>query len=95
MVEEKKEIKIKFPEKLIGGAYSNNMVVFHTKEEFIMDFLMATPPFGTVTSRVITSPGLMKKIITTLKNNLSNYEEKFGTVSPAAETEPIGFRPPK
>jgi hypothetical protein len=33
------EIKVNFPPNLQGGVYSNNMVVIHTKEEFILDFL--------------------------------------------------------
>ena len=52
---EPKEIKINFPQELQGGVYSNNMVVSHTKEEFILDFIMVAPPAGTVTSRVIVS----------------------------------------
>jgi hypothetical protein len=36
--EKPKEIRIDFPKELIGGAYSNNMAVTHTREEFIMDF---------------------------------------------------------
>jgi len=42
----KKEMKVVFPENLRGGVYANNMVVTHTKEEFILDFMMITPPVG-------------------------------------------------
>ena len=58
-----KEIKITFPETLQGGAYANNMVVAHTKEEFILDFLMVAPPAGIVTARVIVSPGHMSEFL--------------------------------
>ena len=51
--QEPKEIKINFPQDLQGGVYSNNMVVSHTKEEFILDFIMVAPPAGAVTARVI------------------------------------------
>jgi len=95
MVEEKKEIKVNFPDKLLGGVYSNNMIVTHTKEEFIMDFLVVVPPSGSVTSRVIISPGHMKRTIIALKKNLEMYEQKFGKISPAEEPSTIGFRPPK
>ena len=33
-----KEIKVRFPEKIMGGSYANHMIVLHTKEEF-MDLL--------------------------------------------------------
>ena len=46
MPDEKKEIKVTFPPKLHGGVYANNMMVAHTREEFIMDFLMVAPPEG-------------------------------------------------
>ena len=95
MIEEKKEIKVNFPDNLIGGVYSNNMIVTHTKEEFIMDFLVVVPPSGSVTSRVIISPGHMKRTIVALKKNLEMYEQKFGKISPAEEPGTIGFRPPK
>jgi len=79
------EIKVNFPPNLHGGVYSNNMVVTHTKEEFILDFLMVVPPAGTVTSRVIVSPGHMKRILAALQENISKYENAFGTIQIAEE----------
>ena len=84
-MEKRKEITIDFPKELHGGVYANNMSVAHTREEFIMDFLMAAPPAGAVTARVITSPGHMKRIIAALQDNLKKYEETFGKLEPAAE----------
>ena len=75
-----KEIKVHFPPHLQGGVYSNNMVVAHTKEEFILDFLMVVPPTGAVTARVIVSPGHMKRILEALKDNVSKYEKNFGAI---------------
>ena len=94
MVEERKEIKVSFPDKLLGGVYANNMSVSHTKEEFIMDFVVV-PPAGSVTSRVIISPGHMKRTINALQKNLEKYEQKFGKISPAEAPRTIGFQPPK
>ena len=87
-----KEIKISFPEKVQGGVYANNMVVSHTKEEFILDFIMVAPPTGTVTARVIVSPGHMKRVLEALRDNLSKYEKSFGTIQIAEEPKgKIGF----
>jgi hypothetical protein len=80
-----KEIKVNFPQELQGGVYANNMVVTHTKEEFILDFLMVAPPAGTVTARVIVSPGHMKRILEAIRENLSKYENTFGTIQIAEE----------
>ncbi len=79
------EIRVEFPKELIGGAYSNNMAVSHTREEFIMDFLMLAPPSGAVTGRIIVSPGHIKRIVKALSDNISLYEEKFGVIQTAEE----------
>jgi len=91
-----KEIKVEFPSNLRGGVYCNNMVVAHTREEFIMDFMMLAPPAGAVTARVIMSPGHMKRTIAALQENLKKYEEKFGKIQEAAEPPKgkIGFHTP-
>jgi len=93
--ESQKQIQIHFPEQLKGGVYSNSMVVSHTKEEFILDFMMIAPPAGTVTARVILSPGHMKRIISALQDNVKKYEEKHGKITEAEEPGKgkLGFRP--
>jgi hypothetical protein len=85
MTDMKQEIKVSFPQELQGGRYANNMNVTHSKEEFIMDYMMVVPPAGAVTARVIVSPGHMKRIIGTLAENVRKYEEKYGVIeeSPA------------
>jgi len=88
----KQEVKIAFPNELKGGVYSNNMLVAHTKEEFVMDFLMVIPPAGAVTSRVVISPGHMKRMINALMINVKKYEEKFGPIQAAEEPKgTLGF----
>ena len=93
----KKEVKIAFPESLRGGVYSNTMFATHTKEEFILDFMMVTPPLGSVTARVITSPGHMKRMVSALAGNLKKYEAKFGKLPEAPEPPKptMGFHPPE
>lgn len=88
-----KELKVRFPEDLMSGSYANHMVVLHTREEFIMDFILASPPAGNVTARVITSPGHMKRIIRALQDNMEKYEEKYGEIREAQPPE--GFVSPE
>ncbi len=92
----KKELKVVFPENLRGGVYSNNMLVAHSKEEFVLDFMMVMPPVASVTARVVISPGHMKRMVSALRENLGKYESKFGKLTEAAEpAKPtIGFHPP-
>jgi len=90
-----KGIPVNFPDSLKGGVYSNAMMVMHTKEEFILDFMTVMPPAGSVTARVVTSPGHLKRMISALTENLAKYEAKFGKLT-AAEEPPkptIGFQP--
>lgn len=94
--EEQKGVQVIFPDNLKGGVYSNVMQVTHSKEEFVLDFLMVMPPVGSVTSRVVISPGHVKRMISALLQNLSKYEQKFGTITPAEEPPKptMGFHPP-
>ncbi|MCP4683700.1 MAG: DUF3467 domain-containing protein [Desulfobacterales bacterium] len=92
MPDNQKEIKVSFPEDLRSGVYANNMMVLHTKEEFIMDFMMVAPPGGTLTSRIIVSPGHMKRVVAALQDNLIKYEKKYGDIQQAEEPKTnIGF----
>jgi hypothetical protein len=91
MNEGQRNIKVFFPNEMKGGVYANNMIVTHTREEFILDFLMVIPPEGTVNARVIVSPGHMKRIFQALGDNVSKYEKTFGTIKMAEEPKVVGF----
>jgi hypothetical protein len=86
------EIKIKIKDEDLKGVYSNLMQIMHTKEEFILDFFFASPPQGSLASRVIMSPGHVKRMAKALQDNVSKYEEKFGKIEEAEGPEtPLGF----
>jgi hypothetical protein len=90
---EDKGVQIGFPEHLRSGVYCNNMVVSHTKEEFIMDFLMVAPPTGAVNARIIVSPGHIKRVVAALHENIQKYEQKFGEIATAEEPQlNVGFK---
>ncbi len=80
-----KEIKIKITDEILKGVYANNMVVAHTREEFLLDFINIFPPGGIVNARVIISPGHLKRLIAALRDNMKKYEEKFGEIKEAPE----------
>jgi len=90
---QKKPLRIKVPDEVARGSYSNAMAVFHTREEFVLDFLNVFPPGGIATARIIASPGHIKRIIRALNENLRRYEERFGEVkeAPAPFTGPMGY----
>ncbi len=92
MPERARGINLKISDEELKGRYSNLLRVVHTREEFILDFVNFVPPQGSVTARIVTSPGHLKRILRALEENLKLYEERFGSVRAAAEpsrSEPV------
>lgn len=76
-------------DELLGGTYSNAMSVMHTRDEFIMDCITNFPPASKVMARLIVSPAHMRRIISVLGDNLSQYEDRFGKIDDGSPpTEP-------
>jgi hypothetical protein len=92
MTTKRRELPVKMPDSLLAGVYANQMLVRHTREEFVIDFINLFPPQGVVTSRVVVSPGHLKRMIRALRDNLSRYEAHFGPIleadAPRADAEP-------
>jgi hypothetical protein len=78
---DEQNIHIKIPEEILRGVYANQMVVRHSREEFVIDFINVCPPEGIVNARVIVSPGHLKRMVTALAENLTRYEQRFGPVT--------------
>ena len=79
------QTNVTFPDYLKGGVYTNKVVVTHTKEEFIIDFMTATPATCAVTSRVIINPAHMKRIVTQLHDDVVKYQGEFEKITPSTE----------
>lgn len=78
--ESAQQIQIITGDEMARGRYSNNMAVSHSPEEFIIEWLLNSPSGTHLVSRVIVSPGHMKRIIDALSENMRKYEDKFGPV---------------
>lgn len=78
-------LNVKIDDEELKGRYSNLLRITHTREEFILDFINLVPPQGIVTSRIVTSPGHLKRIIRALSANLDRYEQLFGVIQEAAD----------
>lgn len=87
------ELQIAMPQEIQRGTYANQVAIAHTQEEFVLDFILATPPVGVVNARVLVSPGHAKRIATALMENVAKYEVTFGeivapsTIMPEHSTE--------
>jgi len=86
-MDNQQQIQIKVKDDDLKGVYSNLMQVLHTKEEFFLDFFLVSAPTGVLTSRVIMSPGHLKRMIKALQENVGKYEEKFGKIEEAEAPE--------
>jgi len=89
---DKRDVPIKLPDGVLPGVYANQMMVTHTREEFLLDFINLFPPSGVVNARVIVSPGHLKRMIRALQDNLSKYESRFGAIHEAEPPRPDEFR---
>ena len=93
-----KEVKVRLSDNIASGVYSNMMLVRSMPEEFVLDFMMATPEMHSVVARVIMSPGHLKRTVRALAENLEKYEKRFGKVKevpePPKPKEPMGFARP-
>ncbi|MCL7971081.1 MAG: DUF3467 domain-containing protein [marine benthic group bacterium] len=74
------QVQINASDEVARGRYSNNMLVTHTREEFILDFLLTAPNGTQLVSRVMISPGHMKRVLSALVDNMNKYEANFGEV---------------
>lgn len=87
------EIKVKIADEVIRGSYANTLLVAHTAEEFVLDFILSLPPQPVCNARVLLHPGHLKRVIAALQQNLALYEAKHGSVAAAPDPGPggIGF----
>jgi len=91
--QQQNQVQIKIDDAKMGGIYSNKMMVWHSKQEFGMDFITIFPPQGVVNARIITSPGHFKMMVKAMQENVKKYEEKFGEIKEAESVnEEIGFK---
>jgi hypothetical protein len=78
-------LQINTVDEISRGRHSNNMLVSHGPEEFIIDWLLQSPNGVHLVSRIIVTPGHMKRIVSALQENLAKYE---GALS-GAEAPPL------
>ena len=74
------QIQINTTDEISRGRYSNLLLVSHSQEEFMLDWLLNSPNGPHLVSRIILSPSNVKRAIEALTINLKQYEDKFGIV---------------
>jgi hypothetical protein len=74
------QIQINSADEMMRGRYSNSLIVSHSPEEFIVDWLLNSPTGTFLVSRIIVSPGNLKRIVGALTDNLEKYERQYGPI---------------
>ena len=76
------QLNIELTEEVAEGVYSNLVMLAHSSEEFIMDFIRVMPgvPKARVKSRVIVTPQHAKRLLKALADNISRYERSHGEI---------------
>ena len=83
--QQKKQVQINTGDEIVRGRFTNSMLISHNAEEFIIDWLLNSPSGAHIVSRLIVTPGHIKRIISALQENLQQYEYQFGSVTPAED----------
>ncbi len=62
------------------GVYANKVIVAHSRDEFILDFVADFPPGPQIVSRIITAPAHARALLDTLEENITRYERQHGAI---------------
>ena len=76
------EMDVELTDEIAQGTYSNLAIISHSTSEFVLDFIRIMPgmPKAQVKSRVILTPEHAKRLMLTLQENVSRYENMFGKI---------------
>ncbi len=91
------QINIELSEEVAEGTYANLVMIAHSAEEFIMDFIRIMPgmPKANVKSRIIVTPPHAKRLLRALADNISRYELANGEIEEHGPPgQPIQFGMP-
>lgn len=76
-------LNIELDEQTAEGIYSNLVMIAHSPEEFILDFIRMMPgvPKAKVKSRIIMTPQHAKRFLGAMEENIDKYESVYGPIS--------------
>ncbi len=76
------QLNIELAEDMAEGVYSNLVMIAHSPEEFILDFIRVMPgvPKARVKSRIIITPQHARRLAGALMDNIERYERTHGEI---------------
>lgn len=90
------QLNIELPAEVADGTYSNLVMIAHSPEEFILDFIRVMPglPKARVKSRIVVTPAHAKRLLMALEDNINKYENVYGPISPGGNQPEFSFQIP-
>ncbi len=88
------QLNIELKEDIAEGEYANLVMIAHSPEEFILDFIRVVPGVrkARVKSRIIITPQHAKRFLRALSDNIDRYERNHGTIEERSSADqPIQF----
>jgi len=92
--QEQQQFNIELSEEIAEGVYSNLVMISHSPEEFILDFIRVMPgvPKARVKSRIIVTPQHARRLLRALADNIEKYETAHGEIDERTPPgQPIRF----
>ncbi len=88
------QLDIELPAELAEGVFANLVMIAHSPEEFVLDFIRLMPgvPQARVKSRVVITPSHARRLLAALADNIGKYERAFGPIHEVGEMGPDDFR---
>src|SRR5262245_50884846 len=87
------QVSARVPEKVSRGVFSTGAMVFQGPHEFVIDFVLRMAAPQQIVARVVLPLSIMPNLIAALRENLNNYQSKFGP-PPALPVPPNPPAPP-
>lgn len=89
-------LNIQLDESVAEGIYANLVMIAHSPEEFILDFIRMMPgvPKAKVKSRIIITPQHAKRFLNAMIENIDKYEAVYGAIGEGHAPEGMHFQFP-
>jgi len=90
------QLNIELPAEIADGIYSNLVMIAHSPEEFILDFIRVMPglPKARVKTRVVITPSHAKRLLAALEDNIGKYEAAHGSIAGGGSQPEFSFNIP-
>src|SRR5262245_61216104 len=86
------QVTARVPEKVSRGVLSTAVLVLQGPHEFVLDFVLGMAQPHQIAARVVLSPTVMPALIGALRENLGNYQMRFGPPPPLPVPPPPPVR---